>query len=622
MKPVRIDLGSLFLGAASAGGFYASLEALGVLMGGSLWIEQPLRLFVMACVMGALLWGGLGAVVGRLMGQGVAPGVFGAAVFIGMTEAALLILTDPPPYQEAQWWVNNPWIGLLAGAGAVGAVRLARWKRWTGWVWALPILLGIPYARTASPDHVQATNSTSARPNVLLVTLDTTRGDRVGAVGYPRDTTPFFDAMAQGGIRFDSAYAQVPVTGPSHLTLFTGQGPWAHGALLNGMAVPEELPLLAERLSESGYATGAFVSAFVLDGGLGFSRGFQVYDDDFSRMHGASGFLPVRVFAAMTRRLVDSHVVERAGDQTVDLALSWLNTQEADRPWFLWVHLFDPHGPYEPPPPFEDRYYSGNPKDPANTSMDVVEDVAPYLQDHLEGITDIDWVMGRYDGEVAFADAQLGRLLTTLEERGEEDDTLVVVAGDHGESLGEHGVWFNHGGDLYAAASRVPLAMRWPSGLPSNRVVEAPVELTDVAPTLYGLLGLSGGTDSEGFSGLWEGRAGRAWVRSIGLDRAANRKARETNPGALPKWRVVALRNNSELYVYREDGENEMWSVSPGKDGGQLETRSVDTDPVVEAALEEMALELLKQGVQGSPRERAPLSDEARLRLEALGYVE
>jgi hypothetical protein len=425
-------------------------------------------------------------------------------------------------------------------------------------------------------------------PNVVLITLDTTRADRGDPTGTRGVATPTLDAIAREGVRFDRAFAQIPVTGPSHATILTGRGPWEHGNLLNGLALPRAFPLLSEVLQGRGYATAAFVSGFVLDGDLGFARGFEVYDDDFGGTGAWRDTAPGALLAMATRRFRPHDVLERRGDHTVDAALAWL-ARARDRPFFLWVHLFDPHGPYAPPPPWDTRYYAGDPRDPGHGSMEQVAGVAPYLRASLEGITDAAWVVAQYAGEISFADQQAGRILDAID----RDDTLVVYTADHGESLGEHGVWFNHGDDVYGESTHVPLAVRWPDRIAAGTVITSPVELTDVAATVLDLVGVD---YPLGGASLFVEE--RAYARSICFDRAANTRARAAGTIDRPTYRMVALAGADGTLVHREaPGSTDEWS-GPG-----------------DAPIEEAAA--LLGPVAATNRDRATLE-----RLGALGYTE
>jgi arylsulfatase A-like enzyme/Flp pilus assembly protein TadD len=292
--------------------------------------------------------------------------------------------------------------------------------------------------RTAAPG-ASAPAAGGARDNLLLVTLDTTRADRLGSYGYARARTPHLDRLAAEGVRFENALSPVPITLPAHASIFTGLYPFAHGVRNNGnFYLADEVPTLATLLKAQGYRTAAFVSSFVLDRRYGLARGFDTYDD---RMQGA-------------HEQVIELEAERRGDRTSLALEKWLQEQaSAPGPFFVWLHLYDPHEPYRPPRPFRDLFPD-----------------APY------------------DGEIAFDDAIVAAVLDRLAATGQRERTLVAVIGDHGESLGDHGEE-THTMFVYQAALRVPLILWRPGRVPSGRVVQEAVRATDLAPTLLELLG-------------------------------------------------------------------------------------------------------------------------------------
>ena len=295
-----------------------------------------------------------------------------------------------------------------------------------------------------------AASAAPAPPSVVLVTLDTTRADHLGCYGSTRALTPNIDAIARSGVRFENAFSPVPLTLPAHTSLLTGLVPRRHGVRDNaGFKLDEKIPLLTERLGRAGYETAAFVSAAVLDRAGGLARGFATYDDG------------VRIGDKLA-----FNYEERAASQTMEAVLPRLAQLKA--PFFLWVHFYDPHLPYVPPKPYAERF-----KDQP------------------------------YDGEIAFMDAQVGRLMDALRRRGLS--FVVAVAGDHGESLGEHGE-ATHGIFVYQATQHVPLILRGP-GLPAGASVRACVGLVDVAPTILDLVGLPAlpGTDGRSLKGLIAG---------------------------------------------------------------------------------------------------------------------
>jgi len=279
------------------------------------------------------------------------------------------------------------------------------------------------------PSRPVASGSTAS--NLLLITIDTLRADRVGAYGHAAARTPVMDAIARQGVRFERAFATAPLTLTSHASLLTGRYPPGHGARNNGMRM-RPVPTLATLLRASGFATAAFVAAFPLDRRFGLADAFDTYSDHLTR--GTDG------------RPLD----ERPAREVADEAIAWMQAHSAQR-LFVWVHLFEPHAPYG-------RADAGDARPPA----------------------------ARYDDEVAIADRETGRVVAALGPRG--SSTLIVVAADHGESFGEHGE-FTHGIFVYDTTLRVPLLMKGP-GLPGGAAVPAPVSLVDVAPTALAALGL------------------------------------------------------------------------------------------------------------------------------------
>jgi arylsulfatase A-like enzyme len=624
-------------GAALAGLLFGLVESAGVLWGSKTLISDPVSLvsfsFLTAMFLAFFSGLALSAILGRARNGGQATLGFHTGFFSGLWtllffEVALVALADPPPHQSGGM-LQTPFFLLLP----LGVLGLVLWKglplrRSVSGLASLVLLL--PLVHMENPGRsapVRAKSDQLTRmPNVLMVTLDTTRADHLGAYGYEGIDTPAFDGLAEEGVLFEEAFAQIPVTGPSHLGLFSGTGPWRHGNLLNGVPVPDDIRTLPSMLLDAGYETGAFVSAYVLNGELGFDRGFQVYDDEFSARHGSSRLLWSRL-GAMWNRHQDPHaVVERKGGDTVDLALRWLGDRSDDKPWMMWVHLFDAHGPYAPPEPFDTRYYSGDPRSAEHNSMEKVEGVADYLKDSLKGIRDVDWVVSQYDGEIAYADSQLQRLLSAVEARGEKQDTVVVVAGDHGESLGDNGVWFDHGDDLFSASTHVPLVISWPGQLVKGRRVKGPVELTDVLPTLTDLLRFPTPKDIDGetLMGTWVTRSMRFQARGMGFDRAANLAARKAGKIDAPTYRMVSLRSKDMLYIHREaeGAPDELYALDALEENRLDLVREDEMGTQITDVLRGQAEGLLNKGLQGVEQSNIPLSPAARARLKALGYID
>ncbi|MFZ0963842.1 MAG: sulfatase-like hydrolase/transferase [Terriglobia bacterium] len=273
--------------------------------------------------------------------------------------------------------------------------------------------------------------------NVVVITIDTLRADHLGCYGDRSISTPNLDALALSAARFTNAFTPVPITLPAHTALFTGSFPMATGVHdFGGNKVPASAVTLAKVLHDHGYSTAAFLGAAVLDSRYGLNQGFDTYFDhfDFDRLDESN-----------------LEMIKRSGDQVVDNALAWLKANPR-QPFFLWVHLYDPHYPYTPPEPYAGRY-AGRP----------------------------------YDGEIAFADAQVGRLIAFLKELGVYDGAVVAVTGDHGEGLGEHGEK-THGFFIYNSTLHVPLLIRVPGA--GARTIEKGASLVDVMPTVLQALQL------------------------------------------------------------------------------------------------------------------------------------
>ena len=284
------------------------------------------------------------------------------------------------------------------------------------------------------------------RPDIIVVTIDTLRADRVFVPGGSAGPAPALEALGRAGAVFLDATAHVPLTLPSHASIFTGRYPTSHGVHDNGgFLLPESVPTLASTLRGAGYHTAAFVSSFVLRGTTGLAHGFDVYDDRFD---------------GLGRATLDASQLERRGPEVAREAVRWLAT--APRPFFLWVHFYDPHAPYDPPPAFAAKF-PGQP----------------------------------YDGEIAASDFGVSMILDALP-AARRAETVVVATGDHGESLGEHGE-SEHGILLYDSTLHVPLVMQGP-GIPRGVTIRQQVRHVDLLPTIVELLGVKAPAQLDGVS--------------------------------------------------------------------------------------------------------------------------
>ena len=287
-----------------------------------------------------------------------------------------------------------------------------------------------------------SSHSPDAPRNVILITIDTTRADALGAYGKQGAGTPVMDALAAQGTVFDRAYSHAPITLPSHSSILTGLTPPQHGVRNNiTYRLREDRQTLAERLKERGFATAAFVSSIILDSRFGIDQGFDHYDDDIVHY----------------TKHEDKAIVTRRAGTTVDAALAWLEThqrKQPDQPFFNWIHFYDPHAPYDPPLPYK-HAYADSP----------------------------------YQGEIAYVDAQIGRLVAHLREHNLLDDTLIVITADHGDSFGEHGEE-THGFFTYCTTTRVPLILSRVLGSTPGAHLDHVVQGVDLVPTILDQLGL------------------------------------------------------------------------------------------------------------------------------------
>src|SRR5579864_1950994 len=290
-----------------------------------------------------------------------------------------------------------------------------------------------------------------AKNSVILITIDTLRADHLGCYGDKDIRTPNIDGLAAAGTRFANAFSAVPVTLPSHTTIMTGTYPVYTGMHdFSGNKLSPNVPTLASVLRNHGYATGAVIGAEVLDSRFGLNSGFDFYYDHFN---------------VRSLREADLDETERPGNEVMDLALDWLK-QNQQHPFFIWIHLYDPHYPYHPPAPYSEEY-----------------------RDHL------------YDGEIAFADAQVGRLIQFLKQNKLYDGSLLALTGDHGEGLGEHGEK-THGFFIYNSTMHVPLIFKLPGAaqIQMHRQIASPAILVDIMPTILDALHITAPADVQGHS--------------------------------------------------------------------------------------------------------------------------
>jgi arylsulfatase A-like enzyme len=374
-------------------------------------------------------------------------------------------------------------------------------------------------------------------PNILLITMDTTRADHLSVYGYKIATSPYLEEFAAEGAVFRQVYAAAPATAPSHATIFTSLSPLTHRVLKNAMVLGEEFDTLAEVLADEGYETAGFVSSFVLNRKFGLSQGFEYYDD---MLEGGRATVDTRRWEGE----VITGKFDCPADATTDRAAAWLETaRDPERPFFLFVHYFDPHVPYRPPEQYRGRY-----KDPD-------------IEDRV-----VRWETGNYNGEIVFTDDQIRRLCTRLEELGLAEDTIVIITGDHGEGLWQRGYQY-HGAHIYEEAMRVPLLVRWPGRIPAGSVFQKPVTIAAIMPTLLDLLDAPAGDRAY---------HGRSLARVL----LSGEPLREERPVFLYR---VPYEPHDEFGVW-VDGEKHAvrrgdWKYLVAEDEGTVELYDLRADP-------------------------------------------
>ena len=437
----------------------------------------------------------------------------------------------------------------------------------------------------AAPVARRRASAPKVRPNILLITLDTTRADRMGFLGSKRGLTPNLDVFARQSVVFTHAYSQAPFTPTSHATILTGTYPEFHQVLTFPIPLGKDLPYLPDILKAHGYSTAAFVGSLALDpnwGAPGFERGFDTYDAGYSWQN----------YSPQNRY----QTTERRGAEVVARALAWLNQNKQD-PFFLWVHLFDPHEPYDPPEPYKTQFAR-----------------APY------------------DGEIAYVDSALGKLFRQLQASGLYDGMLIAVTADHGESLGAHGE-DTHGIFLYDETIHVPLVIKLPGNDSSSSVqaghnysgrrlrapvkgIECPVELADIMPTLLQTVGIEVPALVQGASLLelmQTGTDGKAATEAW-RDRGAYSQA-DYGHIAFGWSAIQSLRAGKYLYI--QAPRRELYTEADAKAKHNLATISPAVADTLSSRI--AAFQHETANTQQTPK---AILDEAKIeKLAALGYI-
>ena len=418
-----------------------------------------------------------------------------------------------------------------------------------------------------------------ASANVLLITIDTLRADHLGCYNYFRKTSPNIDHFASTGVLFEHAYCQMPTTGPSHASIFSSNYPRRLGLLKNGWVLSSQYPTLAENLKKNGYVTSAFVSSFTLDPQFGFARGFDEYDAKFSSQ-GSSG--------GSDFDWEGQHVeggFDQRGDVTTLKAINWIQKHRKEK-FFLWVHYFDPHSPYTPPKPYADDFLK-------------------------ETRTPLDQEIANYDGEILFVDVQVGKLLNYFKDESLDSKTLIIIASDHGEGLGQHN-WMRHGRNVYDELTRILLLMRFPDVIPVNLRLNHIVQGIDIAPTILDLLKIKKEKSFQGQSLLpivFDPKKASNQIAFL------ERRLYEDLVG-----QKFGIRKGGLKYIWApEEGTEELYDLT--KDSRELLNKA-QWEPELTKKLNH-AIQVWRQEQEtGYQRERQTIDDKIKKKLKSLGYID
>lgn len=435
--------------------------------------------------------------------------------------------------------------------------------------------------------------------NVVLITIDTLRADHLGAWGHPADTSPNLDRLASRGVRFAKAISPSSWTLPAHASILTGLHPIEHGVQSPTMALPPSAPTLATILDAKGYDTFGAVSHTYLGSRWGFDRGFDRFDETAAN---ASVHSPV-------------------AESVVSSALQWFEGRaDKSTPFFAWLHIFDPHWDYSPSPPFDQRFdpnYSGSMSGAYSSLRPFIRALRPPgSADPPLSARDLQHLEALYDGEIAYADHQLGRLFHRLESLKALDNTIVVVASDHGEEFMEHGSLEGHQWTLFEEVVHVPFLLRLPSDKAAGKTVTQPVSTVHITPTVLELLGIEG--DQNGLTSLITEESPAQEPAPILLDLVSN----PPDPrGKRSTLHTQALRTETWKLVRDSRGSVALYSKPEiGNETENLAAKEPELLRRLTAELDRQTAALKRLPDAGT--QRMSISEATKRRLESLGYAE
>lgn len=440
-------------------------------------------------------------------------------------------------------------------------------------IFALYFYFGRNYFLSKKPSKSQGYN-------LLLITIDTLRADRLGCYGFEKNTSPSIDKFSEESLLFENAVVQTPFTGPSHSSIFTGKYLANHGVLSNGYILTDDNVALAEVLKKNGYTTGAFIASYVLKKDYNYNQGFDVY----------SG----------------GEVSERRADEVTNDLLQWIEKNKKEK-FFAWAHFYDAHCPYFPPEEFRDRF-RGQYKGDFDTDKKCGK--TQYNKIELSG-DDVEYVKSMYEAEIAYVDSNMKQIFEALAEWGLKENTVIVITSDHGESLYEKGL-FGHNLCLYDYEIKIPLIIHYPGMKRRGEREVKQVQSVSIMPTLLDMLNIDfpEKIDGKSFYSLFTENKG-------GDDIAYSRIALETDIDKLPEY---SLRTDKWKLIADENGNRELFDILT--DPGESVNLSEDTEVITETAkLSESIKAIIRKEKEQTSKKVQNMSDKTISDLKTLGYI-
>ncbi|MFH1841785.1 MAG: sulfatase [bacterium] len=452
-------------------------------------------------------------------------------------------------------------------------------------------------------------------PSVLLITVDALRADHLGCYGFRLDSSPSIDRLAARGVRFESCMVQWPKTWPSLCSLLTGIYPRTSGIKYRRRRLPESLLFLSEIFQARGYATAAIIANCNIGRTYGFDQGFDTFIESWrERWRELHGETPFRQPSFTVKEYTNATLI-------TDQAVAWLRQQPAGSPFFLWLHYIDPHGPYEPPAQYAEYFQESFPAEQV-----AIRQIPGYQLQFQPGggeaITDLAHYRAQYTREIRYTDTEIGRLLHQLDSLTLADQTVIVLTADHGESLGEHDYYLEHGKFSYEVNAHVPLILVWPGRFPAGEDVLAPVGLIDLAPTLLDLAGIEPPDSFQGHSlvGLLRLRPAAPAPAAVFMESGHHEEFPQLSIRSAA-WKLIQVTGQADR-AGMTGSEFELYdlSVDPGETVN-VAPEHIDVVARLSAQLDAWYADTTRVEL-GEELKLDELDEKSRQMLRALGYVD